>query len=111
MSLKAHAKKFTLTAILYGTMNEFEDIGNFFSHCSEYLQAPLHCDRNVPYRNPQSLSGRDDNPQMTYDFHSRLSMTEIETLVQAADPSSVLETKSIFPETQAPAAVCTPLYK
>ena len=110
-SQKAQAKKFTLNVVLYGTMDSFEDVGDFLSQCTEYLQAPLLCDRNVPYRNPQSLTGRDHNPPMTDDFGMKLSMTEIETLAQAVDPSSVLETRIGFPETQAPVAVRTPLYR
>ena len=100
-----------MSLVLYGTMDAFEDVGEFFSQCSEYLQAPLHCDRNVPYRNPQSLSGREENPPMTFELQLELSTSEIETLTQRADPSSVLETAFLYPESDPPAAVRTPLYR
>lgn len=102
---------FALSVILYGTMDKFDDIGDFFSQCSEYLQSPLRCDRNVPYRNPQSLCGREENPPMMNQFQARLSSSEIETLAQTADPSAELETKKVYHESEPPAAVRTPLYR
>ena len=108
---KKRNKAFAMSLVLYGTMDTFEDVGDFFSQCSEYLQAPLHCDRNVPYRNPQSLSGREENPPMTFELQLELSSSDIETLTQKVDPSSVLETALLCPESDPPAAVRTPLYR
>ena len=108
---KKRNKAFAMSLVLYGTMDAFEDIGEFLSQCSEYLQSPLHCDRNVPYRNPQSLSGREENPPMTFELQLQLSSSEIETLTQGADPSSVLETAFPCPESDPPAAVRTSLYR
>lgn len=89
-------KTCTLCVIWYGPMDRFEDIGSFFSKCAEYLQSPLRCDRNVPYRNPQSLSGRDGNPPMTHQLQAELSHSEFETLMQGADPSAALRLKALF---------------
>ena len=101
----------SLSINLYGTEATFDDVGHFLSQCSEYLQSPVHCDRNVPYRNPQSLSGREENPVMTFELQAGLSLSEIETLAQSADPSAVFETKGVFPETDPPAAIRTHLYR
>ncbi len=101
----------TLSVIWYGPMDKFEDIGEFFLQCSEYLQAPSHCDRNVPYRNPQSLSGRDENPAMTFDLREKLTFSEFETLTQGADLSASLQTGNTYPETEPPAAIRTPLHR
>ena len=98
----------TLSVIFYGSMDIFESIGDFLSQCSEYLQPPSRCDRNVPYCNPQSLAGRDQDPQMTFQLQSRLSL---KALAQDADPSAVLETEDLNPETEAPAAVRSSLYR
>ena len=101
----------TLSVIAYGHMSLFEAVGDFLLRCSEYLQSPLRCNRNVPYRNPQSLSGKDENPPMTYQLLSQLPSTQVEMLAQNADPSAVLETEDTLPETEAPAVVQTVLYR
>ena len=92
-------------------MELFEETGEFFEQCSEFLQSPLHCDRNVPYRNPQSLSGKDPNPPMTFQLEAELSLSQIETMGQGPDPSSALETEDTLQETQAPSPIKSPLYK
>lgn len=104
-------KSVTLSVILYGTMGVFESIGEFLSQCSEYLQSPLRCDRNVPYRNPQSLSGRDEEAPLTFQLGTDLSFSKIETIIQGSDPSAALETGCSFPETEAPPAIRTCLYR
>ena len=101
----------TLSVIVYGHMDLFEALGDFLLRCSEYLQSPLRCDRNVPYRNPQSLSGKDENPPMTYQLPSQLPLTQVEMLAQNTDPSAVLETEDTLPEIEAPAVVQTLLYR
>lgn len=92
-------------------MEIFEAIGEFFEQCSEFLQSPLRCDRNVPYRNPQSLSGKDPNAPMTLPLEAELCHSQIETMVQGADPSAALETEDTLRETQAPPPIKTCLYK
>lgn len=89
----------------------FDTIGDFLVQCSEYLQSPLRCDRNVPYCNPQSLSGRDKDPQMTFQLQADLSLSQVETMARGADPSAVLETGDSNPETEASAAVKSSLYR
>ena len=108
---QSRSEPLSLSINLYGTEATFEDVGHFLSQCSEYLQSPVHCDRNVPYRNPQSLSDRAENPVMTFELQPGLSLSEIETLAQSADPSAVFETKSVFPETEPLAAIRTHLYR
>ena len=89
----------------------FESVGDFLSQCSEYLQPPLHCDRNVPYRNPQSLTGREKETQMTFELQGDLSSSQLEVMARIIDPSDVLETEDVIPETEAPAAVKSSLYR
>ena len=79
-TLKLQTRSNVLSVVLYGTMNKFEEVGNFLSDCSEYLQSPLRCDRDVPYRNPQSLYGWEENQAMTSQLQSGLSFTEMGTL-------------------------------
>ena len=100
-----------LSVILYGPMEVFGAIGEFLEQCSVFLQSPLHCDRNVPYRNPQSLSGKDHNPPMTFQLDADLCRSQIETMVQGPDSSAALETEDSLQETQAPSSIKTSLYK
>ena len=92
-------------------MDIFGAVGNFLSGSSEFLQLPLHCDRDVPYRNPQSLTSRDEYPVTTFQIPEIRSTFATETIAQSADASAILENENIFPETEAPAAVKTSLYR
>ncbi|CAD6565732.1 MAG: hypothetical protein ASARMPREDX12_006745 [Alectoria sarmentosa] len=109
-SERLQAQSPTLSIILYGSMHMFESTGDFLSQCSEYLQSPLRCDRNVLYCNPQSLAGRDEDPQMTFQLRVDLSLPQVETIARGADPSAMLETEDLYPETEASAAVKSSLY-
>ena len=43
------AEHATLLIILYESMNVFEAVSNFLSNSSEFLQLPLHYNRDIPY--------------------------------------------------------------
>jgi len=45
----------SLSIIIYGSGELFEDIGRFFQDSGLFLQDPRGCDRNVRYRNPHRL--------------------------------------------------------
>ena len=99
-----------LSAILYGPLDIFDSIGEFLSRCRKYLQPPLHCDYNVPYRNPQSLAGREWVSAKAVQ-HEDNNNLKCETLVQDPDPSAILENERMLTETNASAAVRTTLYR
>lgn len=101
----------SLAVILYGSAVFAEDVGDFLTNCVVFLQRPFCCDRNVPYRNPQSLSGLDENAPMTLDLEDLVSSVEIETLAQNVDLAAALETGDTFPETEAPIGVRTSLHR
>ena len=107
----SRSRTVSLSVILYGSMKIFEAMGEFLEQCSEFLQSPLYCDRNLPYRNPQSLSGKDPNPPMTFELDADLRRSPIETMVQGPDPSAALETEDDLPEMQPPPSIKTFLYK
>lgn len=108
--MPSRIRPISLSVVLYGPMEIFEAIGEFFEQCSEYLQPPLHCDRNLFYRNPQSLSGKDSNPPLTFQLQAELCHSQIETMVQCPDPSAALETEDALQETEAPSSIKTSLY-
>ncbi|KAL4950799.1 SNF2 family N-terminal domain-containing protein [Aspergillus filifer] len=94
--------------VVYGPFNLFDDIGEFFQDNGYYLQEPRDCDRNVPYRNPHSLSGEDNVVPLTSDLGK-----EEEDFVAARAPDILagLETIEILPEDQDPPGLTTPLYR
>lgn len=94
--------------VVYGPSNLFDDIGDFFQDNGYYLQEPRDCDRNVPYRNPHSLSGEDNVVPLTFDLGK-----EEEDLIAAKAPDILagLETVEILPEDQDPPGLTTPLYR
>jgi len=59
---------YSVSVIIYGPIEMFDDIGIFFQECGLYLQDPIRCDRNVPYRNPHRLSVPEDQVQLTFDL-------------------------------------------
>ena len=101
----------TLSVVVYGSMDVFGTVGEFLSECSENLQPPLNCNWDVPYRNPQSLSGRDENPPTTFQLESQRLSSHFEELGFCADPSASLESQDSLPETEAPSPIRTKLYR
>ncbi|MDI1484918.1 MAG: hypothetical protein OHK93_000052 [Ramalina farinacea] len=110
-STSAVQSSFALLVNLYGLMRIFDQVGHYLLRCSEYLQAPTDCDRNVFYRNPQSLAGEDQNPLKTLELSHRDLSSQIETISQSTDPSAILETCDILDESEAPAILQTDLYR
>ena len=96
--------------ILYGPMDLFEGIGEYLQKCAVYLQDPLHCDRNVLYRNPHRLSEPDGEVRMTQQG-SKQQAINIETIQEQQDPFAELETTEPQPETEGPSALATALYR
>lgn len=92
-------------------MDIFEATGQFFEQCSEFLQSPFLCDRNVPYRNPQSLSGKDQHAPMTFQLEDEHYDSQIETTEPGPDPAAALETEDALQETQAPSPITATLYR
>ncbi len=100
-----------LSVVLYEPMKTFEAVEEFFEQCSKFLQSSLHCDRNVPYRNSQSLSATDVNPSLTFQLKAKFCLSQIEILMQASNPSAALKTEDALRETQASSPIKASLYK
>lgn len=109
--IKSQINAAELSAILYGPSDIFDSIGEFLSRCQKYLQPPLHCDYNVPYRNPQNLAGREWVSAKAYQQQNENNDLQCETLEQDSDPSAILENERMLTETNASAAVRTTLYR
>ena len=74
--------------IIYGPMDAHESVGSFFQECELYLQDPIGCDRNVPYRNPHRLAFASDPTRMTFD----LCPTQMHMNVTTISSHSILDT-------------------
>lgn len=100
-----------LCAIIYGPFRLFDCVGAFVSQCELYLQDPVHCNRNVPYRNPHLLSGLDEEPPMTISFNETRVPVDVEEMSSRPDLCTLLRSEDPLPETEAPPALCTMLYR
>jgi hypothetical protein len=98
-----------LSTIIYGPLDLFEDVGKFVEEYDMYLQDPHSCDRNVKYRNPHRLSGLDPNVPMTLDLVQLA--TSHEKAPSPVDLLAGLESDEFLPDTEAPPALRTALYK
>lgn len=101
----------SLCTIIYGPFQVFDAVGAFVSQCELYLQDPLHCNRNVPYRNPHLLSGLDKDTPMTLYFSRPRVVVEVEEKLSRPDLFSLLKSEDPLPETEAPPALRTMLYR
>jgi hypothetical protein len=113
-AFKAHKSKLSspsayLSIIIYGPFDLFEDVGKFVEECDMYLQDPRSCDRNVKYRNPHRLSGLDPDAPMTSEMED-LTVSH-EKAQGPVDLLAGLESTEFLPETGAPSALRTQLYK
>jgi hypothetical protein len=109
-SLGKHAR-IELSVILYGPMEYFDAVGDFLCKCNLYLQDPGGCDRNVRYRNPQSLWGLDDNDvRMTQDATVNVKC-DIDVFQNSSDLLEGLEYGHELPEAPQPSALKTPLHR
>jgi len=113
---KAHGEKSnnpanSLSAIIYGPMDTFEDVGRFLQNVGMYLQDPQDCDRNVKYRNPHRLSGLDEDAPMTLELKRHHEICTEQILQTPVDMLSDLETTTLLSEAKSPDCLATELYR
>ena len=100
-----------LTIIVYGPLDLFDDVGDFFQTCNMYLQDPVGCDRNVRYCNPHRLSGLDVEAPMTLDLDSAHQHMHISEISGNIDLLEGLNAPIDLPETESPPALVTSLLR
>jgi hypothetical protein len=110
-------KTMHLSVIIYGPETVCQELVDFLKRCEAYLdrelflQDPIRCNWNVPYRNPQSLWFDDpDQTRMTHELEVH-DAPEIETIDKPRDILADLEACYDLPEASEPSALETPLYK
>ncbi|KAL8662377.1 MAG: hypothetical protein Q9202_004772 [Teloschistes flavicans] len=103
-----------LNLVIYGPHVLFESVAVFAAKCGTYLQHPRHCDRNVPYRNPQCLSPEEGSSLSTFDLLRNLTVTSPATLEGTLNPIDLfLDNGQLehLSEAITPDSVQTPLYR
>ena len=103
------AKQAFLNMIVYGSMELFEEVGDFFQENGCYLQKPRGCDRNVQYHNPHCTSGLDGDIRWTFDLD--LAPEPYEQVITPSDVLAGLETEELLPEAEDFKGIKTALYK
>lgn len=98
-----------LCIIIYGPVKLSDDVGDFITRCNMYLQDPMHCDRNVQYRNPHRLFSSDDISETTQNL-SVHPISEYELFESPNDLLAGLEYEDELPETETPSALLTTLF-
>ena len=92
----------TLSVIVYGPFEYLDAVGDFLENCELHLHDPVGCDRNVRYRNPQSLWAlQEDDVRMTQDIAWEVPQ-EFGSFRNPSDLLADLEYKDFLPEAAQP---------
>jgi len=86
----------------------FDDIGTFCQECELYLQDPIGCELNVPYRNPHRLSSDKDRTLSTFDLQSDFDQAVV-TSLQYSNFSDALVSLRLLKELETPSRLRTRL--
>jgi hypothetical protein len=102
----------SLFITMYGPMELYDEIGEFFQSNDIFLQDPANCSRIVRYCNPHRLSSADPN---NYQWTSELSpghlMLEMKDISAGPDIIDLLDSEVDLAETPQPPAIETLLKK
>ena len=103
----------SLSIIIYGPIELFEDIGSFFQDYDIFLQDPVGCERNVQYCNPHRLPSLDATlTKFTSDFAKQstrvIEMDDVDSHPELLD---ILNSQEELAETSQPPSLRTTLAK
>lgn len=101
----------SLNIIIYGSPLLSDSLEEWLSDNALFLQDPIHCEKDVVYKNPQLL--REDGEEFitTYSLRSYLKYVDVEQIETLPDHFELLNEEKHLAETEAPTAVLTPLYR
>lgn len=103
-----------LFATIYGPSTLFEAVGAFAAKCHLFLQHPIHCNRNVPYRNPHCLSPENSRIMYTFDLNAAtepFSSPGQEIPANPIDLFADAAEQDTLSDAYAPLSLSTKLYK
>ena len=102
-----------LCAVLYGSPALSSAVGTFTAKCGLYLQHPEHCDRNVPYQNPQCLSSDSGTTVFTLELQNLIKVNKLGSEIAANPIDFFADTsvRDVLPDAATPCSLSTELYK
>jgi hypothetical protein len=100
-----------LDITVYGPLELFEEIGNWFQEYEVYLQDPRVCHLDVRYCNPQRLSSDDlDSCPLVSEVISQTSrLVHLQDITERPDLLDILSSHIELDETPQPAVIRTVL--
>ncbi|KPM37325.1 hypothetical protein AK830_g9236 [Neonectria ditissima] len=101
----------SVSIVIYGPRDMFDEIGTFFQTNEMYLQDPRECDRNVRYYNPHRLSAVAlDSCPWTFELKSHFNQPMEMTIIDPQpDLLDLMNSHDLLPETPQPLAIQTSL--
>jgi hypothetical protein len=95
---------------MYGPMELFDDVGNFFEANEIFIQDPKGCNREVRYCNPHRLSSLNfDSSPWTSRFDGNVDLAEMKDASTGPELLDLLDSQSNLAETPQPSAISTVL--
>ena len=103
----------SLSAIIYGPLEAFYEIGIYLAERELFLQDPYKCNRKVPYRNPHRLTGLNEKATMTADLQRCETNIETahKTLGEPIDALKAFESRQSIQEAPTPKCLKSALYR
>jgi hypothetical protein len=95
--------------IIYGKPSLFQRVGDLLSAKNMYLVQPLEYDKNTRYQNPHYYVKQQRAKQPKYQDVARTAEEIQQDIDKVFD--KLMATEAKLPETEAPDAITTPLYK
>lgn len=109
--MNAYSGLAQVSVIVYGPTDEAIEVGEWLDACNLFLQEPERCARNVPYRNPQSLSFNDPEIMMTSELENKRNLADISEDCQPLDFMTELDNDDLLEEAEQPDIIATPLHR
>ena len=100
-----------LLVIIYGPFDLAERVGEWLSSLHMFLQEPELCEKDVPYKNPHSLTFDDDERITTFHLAQNKSAARTMEVQKNVDLFADLYNDYPFEEAQQPPAISTSLHK
>ncbi|KAF2868792.1 SNF2 family N-terminal domain-containing protein [Massariosphaeria phaeospora] len=103
----------TLEITVYGPLELFEQIGDWFQEYDVYLQDPRECHLNVKYCNPQRLSSDDLGamPKVSEVVSNASSLIHFHDVVERPDLLEIISSQDHLEEAEQPALLRAALHK
>jgi SWI/SNF-related matrix-associated actin-dependent regulator of chromatin subfamily A3 len=98
-----------LSVTMYGPMDLFDHIGEFFESYDIFIQDPRNCNRVVRYCNPHRLSALLEDHPWTSDLGVNANLVELKDIAAGPELLDLLDSQSGLAEMPQPWAIATNL--